>query len=158
MSVGRAGQWWAVPLFVLWLGMPLQRPERSHSLEQAEKISPPVLVKLLSGPSAERPLIVQVGFEVLYRSAHIPGAAYAGPAARPAGLRRLRQLLARVPRSRPVVLYCGCCPWDKCPNIGPAYEEVVRMGFHHVRVLYLPNDFARDWVNQGLPVAQGPPH
>ncbi|MGH9505388.1 MAG: rhodanese-like domain-containing protein [Terriglobales bacterium] len=101
----------------------------------------------------ERPLIFQVGFEELYAAAHIPGARYAGPAAQPQGMARLRAALAKLPRSRAVILYCGCCPWPKCPNIRPATRAALEMGFRHLEVLYLPHSFARDWVRRGYPIA-----
>lgn len=101
----------------------------------------------------QRPLIFQVGFQELYEAAHIPGARYAGPASRPAGLARLQVALRSVPRGQTVILYCGCCPWPKCPNIRPAARAARRMGFRHLEVLYLPHSFAKDWVRQGYPIA-----
>ncbi len=26
--------------------------------------------------------------------------------------------------------YCGCCPWNRCPNVGPAYSLLVQHGIH----------------------------
>jgi thiosulfate/3-mercaptopyruvate sulfurtransferase len=152
----------AAVLAAVWLcgaALPVRaQPARPQiSLATAPRIQPAELAALLKAPASQRPLILHVGFEVLYRGAHIPGAIFVGPASRPEGLKLLRQRLARIPRTREIVLYCGCCPWEKCPNIGPAYAELIRAGFRRVRVLYLPNDFARDWVQQGLPVEQGPP-
>jgi hypothetical protein len=49
------------------------------------------------------------------------------------------------------VLYCGCCPWDKCPNVRPAYDALKKMGFLQLKVLRMNQDFARDWVEKGLP-------
>lgn len=99
------------------------------------------------------PAIFQVGFDVLFRAAHIPGAEYAGPASRAEGLATLRQALQKLPRDRAVVLYCGCCPWVKCPNIHPAAAEARRLGMRHVELLYLRTSFAQDWVRAGFPTA-----
>jgi hypothetical protein len=60
-----------------------------------------------------------------------------------------------VPRSANLVIYCGCCPFDHCPNIRPAYKALHEMGFVHVRVLVLPTSFAADWVEKGYPVEKG---
>jgi thiosulfate/3-mercaptopyruvate sulfurtransferase len=58
-------------------------------------------------------------------------------------------------RSQFIVLYCGCCPWIKCPNIRAAYQQLHSLGFTRVKVLYLATNFGTDWVNKGYPVARG---
>jgi thiosulfate/3-mercaptopyruvate sulfurtransferase len=118
-------------------------------------IQPAELVKELKEPEAKRPIVLHVGFEVLYRGAHVPGAIYTGPASTAAGLEALRRAAARLPRDREVVIYCGCCPMTKCPNIHPAYDALLKMGFRRLRVLNLPDDFAHDWAEKGLPVHKG---
>jgi thiosulfate/3-mercaptopyruvate sulfurtransferase len=121
----------------------------------ARQVSPTELAKKISGPAKLRPVILQVGFKVLYDGAHIPGAIFAGPASTVEGLARLRAVAEKIPHDKEVILYCGCCPWEKCPNIHPAYEELRRMGFSRLVVLLIPQDFAHDWVAQGFPVARG---
>lgn len=106
---------------------------------------------LKSAPSDSRPLLVHVGFEFLYRNGHIPGSRYAGPAKEDAGLKRLRTELNNVPRSREIVLYCGCCPLSKCPNLRPAFRAVQAMGFRKVRILHLADNFEKDWIRKGYP-------
>jgi thiosulfate/3-mercaptopyruvate sulfurtransferase len=118
-------------------------------------IQPDELAKALQEPAAKQPVVLQVGFSVLYRGAHVPDAIYAGPASTVAGLQALRRAAARIPRDREVVIYCGCCPMNKCPNIHPAYDEMRKLGFRNLRVLSLPEDFAHDWVEKGLPVHKG---
>ena len=97
-------------------------------------------------------VVLQVGPNVLYRSKHFPGAIYAGPANRPEGLELLKAAASKLPRDREIVIYCGCCPWDHCPNIRPAQELLRQMGFTHVRALYVPSNFKADWIDQGYPV------
>lgn len=107
--------------------------------------------KLAAGGSAARPVILQVGPNVLYRSKHIPASAYAGPAAKPEGLELLKNAVAKLPRDREIVLYCGCCPWDHCPNIKPAMELLRQMGFTRAKALYVPTNMAKDWFDPGYP-------
>jgi 3-mercaptopyruvate sulfurtransferase SseA len=97
-------------------------------------------------------LILQVGSRVLFQEAHIPGAEYAGPGSRQEGLAALRARVQRLPRTRSIVLYCGCCPWDKCPNAGPAWQLLHSMGFTQVRVLYIADNFGAAWVARGYHV------
>jgi thiosulfate/3-mercaptopyruvate sulfurtransferase len=101
-----------------------------------------------------KPEIVCVGFDSLYHDAHISGAAYYGPASKPEGLESLKKWAKDIPRGQRIVLYCGCCPMDRCPNIRPAFQALEEMGFTHLQVLSIPQDLRRDWVSKGFPVEQ----
>jgi len=118
-------------------------------------IQPEELARSVQSSKGDKPLILQVGFHVLYLQAHIPHAEYIGPASGPEGLQQLRKRVAALPHSQPIVLYCGCCPWSKCPNVNPAYKELRDMGFTNLRVLYIADNFGKDWVDKGYPVARG---
>lgn len=113
------------------------------------------LVKLLHERAATKPLIIQVGFRTLYQQAHIPGSEYVGPASEAQGRQELHNRVQALPRNRFIVLYCGCCPWSHCPNVKPAYQELRKMGFRNVRVLYIANNFGVDWLDKGYPVSKG---
>lgn len=101
---------------------------------------------------ASAPTVLYVGPNVLYRSKHIQGAIYAGPGNRPEGLEVLKNAVAKLPRAGDLVLYCGCCPWDHCPNIKPAMELLKSMGFTHVKAMYLHDNFKAGWIDPGYPV------
>ena len=98
-----------------------------------------------------QPALIHVGFAVLYRGKHIPNSIYAGPANTPAGLQALRAAVASLPRDREIVVYCGCCPWDHCPNIKPAMEALKQMGFTRTKALNIPTNLAVDWFDHGYP-------
>jgi rhodanese-related sulfurtransferase len=119
-------------------------------------VQPKDLAAQLAATGAH-PAIFQVGPNLLYRSKHIPGSVYAGPGSRPEGLDLLKQAAGKLPRDRQIVLYCGCCPWDRCPNVKPAVELLKQMGFAHVRAMYLETNFATDWIDKGYPVEAGTP-
>jgi rhodanese-related sulfurtransferase len=114
-------------------------------------VQPAELVPQLDSKNA-RPAIFQTGPNVLYRSKHIPGAIYAGPASNAAGLALLKQEAANLPRDREIVIYCGCCPWDRCPNVNPAVDLLKGMGFTKVKTLYLATGFKADWIDKGYPI------
>lgn len=118
-------------------------------------IQPENLVKLLQTGGNEKPLMIQVGSHVLFSQAHIPGSEYIGPASSESGLRQLRKRVESLPRAKFIVLYCGCCPWNHCPNVKPADYALKAMGFTNVKVLYIANNFGADWVDKGYPVAKG---
>jgi thiosulfate/3-mercaptopyruvate sulfurtransferase len=125
------------------------------ALAGARKIEPLELVKKLALPPAERPVILQVGFKTLYNGAHIPGAIYAGPASTSVGMAHLKQRAQAISRGKEVVIYCGCCPLEQCPNVRPAYAALREMGFKNLEVLDLPQDFVHDWVEKNLPIVRG---
>jgi thiosulfate/3-mercaptopyruvate sulfurtransferase len=118
-------------------------------------INPDELVKILQSARSEKPLVIQVGFHVLYAQAHIPGSEYIGPASSESGLQSLRKHVGSLPRNKLIVLYCGCCPWSHCPNVKPADDALQAMGFTNVKILYISNNFGADWVEKGYPVAKG---
>ncbi|HTA42026.1 MAG TPA: hypothetical protein VK789_06245 [Bryobacteraceae bacterium] len=97
-------------------------------------------------------LVIHVGFPVLYRSTHIPGSVYAGPGSKPEGIADLKKAVAGQPRDREIMLYCGCCPMDKCPNIRPAFAALHEMGFTHVKVIAIHTNLKTDWIDQNFPI------
>jgi rhodanese-related sulfurtransferase len=107
--------------------------------------------KLAKRMKTSKPLVIHTGFAVLYRSAHIAGTVYAGPGSKPEGLEELKKLVANEPKDREIVIYCGCCPWEKCPNIRPAFAALHEMGFTKVSALNVPDNLAKDWIDKGLP-------
>lgn len=138
--------------------IPIATYARTSSLpapdwRNARQISTSELAKRISGTASSRPVVLQVGFKVLYDGGHIPGAIFAGPASTSDGLAKLKAVADKIPRSKEVILYCGCCPWEKCPNIHPAYDALRRMGFSRLIVLLIPQDFAHDWAGHGFPIA-----
>lgn len=101
-----------------------------------------------------QPAIFYVGFPVLYRAARITGAVLAGPGSKPEGLDSLTKALRLLPRDREIVLYCGCCPFQKCPNIRPAYQAAAKLGFSRIRVLVLETNLHTDWIAKGYPTSR----
>jgi len=97
-------------------------------------------------------LLLYVGFPVLYRAAHIPGAILAGPCSKPQGLADLHERLTGKARDSEIVLYCGCCPLAQCPNLQPAWTAVHALGFTNLKVLRIPTNLHADWTAKGYPV------
>jgi rhodanese-related sulfurtransferase len=105
--------------------------------------------------SAQKPVVLYVGPKTFFAQAHIPGSENIGPVSKPEGMSKLQARVASLPKDSAMVIYCGCCPWDHCPNIRPAFAELKKQGFTNVRVLYLATSFGADWKDKGLPVATG---
>jgi len=125
------------------------------SIPTTDLIQPAELAAILKSASLPKPLILQVGFRNLYAQAHIPDSEYVGAAREEAGLKQLRDRVINLSKDSAIVIYCGCCPWNHCPNFAAAYDSLHALGFTHVKVLYIAENFGDNWVNQGYPVAKG---
>jgi thiosulfate/3-mercaptopyruvate sulfurtransferase len=123
---------------------------------KAQVVEPADLVKeLTTANSAEKPVVVCVGFHTYFKNAHVPGAVFHGPALAPQNLDELKKWAQKIPRTTNLIVYCGCCPLAGCPNLRPGFLVLRDMGFKHLRVLPLLNSFAVDWVEKGYPVEKG---
>lgn len=139
-------------LALLCAAAPNLRAAETH--DKAQLIQPEELMKTLQS-KGEKPVILMVGFKVLYAQAHIPGAEYIGPTSEERGMAQLRERAKTLPKKRLIVLYCGCCPWGHCPNIDPALKYLRELGFTNVKALYIANNFGQDWMDKGYPVEKG---
>lgn len=125
--------------------------EGSNPWKPSELLEPATLAKELG--SANTPTVICVAFPVLYKSKHIAHALYAGPGSKQEGLDMLKTAVAHIPKDANLVIYCGCCPMVKCPNIRPAYRLLKELGYTHVRVLDIPTNMHDDWFSKGYPAS-----
>ena len=145
--------------FVMFLTLPamtlaaLAQPGSAPTIPQSALIQPAELAATLKG--GPKPVILQVGFKVMYDEAHIPGALYAGPGSKDDGITVLKEQAAAIGKDQDVVIYCGCCPWEHCPNVAAAWRTLKELGFANLKVLYIPKNFGADWVEKGYPVVKG---
>jgi|SRR5579863_617875 len=128
---------------------------QASTIASSHLINPEDLVKILQSPKAEKPLLIHVGFHVLYVQGHIPGSEYFGPASDAAALEKLRKRVESLPRNKFIVIYCGCCPWNHCPNLKPADDALRALGFTNVKALYIADNIATNWRDKGYPMATG---
>ena len=131
------------------------KPTEPSLIPAADLINAQDLAKILQSSEGKRPLLIYVGFHPLYTQAHIPRSEFFGPAANEAAVQQLRKRVEGLARSRFIVVYCGCCPWNHCPNVKPAYAALHNLGFTKLKVLYIPDNLGTDWVNRGYPVEKG---
>lgn len=142
-----------LPMHAQFSGAPAA--DSALSIPKTQLIQPEELNRLLQAQGATKPLVFQVGSHQLFAQAHIAGSEYLGPGSQPAGLKLLQTRVAPLGRKTFIVLYCGCCPWERCPNLGPAYKLLHDLGFANLKVLYVGNNLGADWVAKGYPVARG---
>jgi len=122
--------------------------------KESEVVEPSALAGALK--SANPPVVISVAFPVLYRSRHVLSAIEAGPGSKPEGLEALEKAAGAYPKDADIVIYCGCCPMTKCPNVRPAYRTLKDMGFTHVRVLNIATNMHADWFAKDYPSSTVP--
>jgi hypothetical protein len=126
----------------------------ADSWTKTESVEAPNLVKELNDPKTA-PTVVFVGFQRLYTAGHIKSAQFHGSGGSPEGLKEMKAWAATLPKSTNLVIYCGCCPMERCPNVRPAFTALRELGFAKVRVLILPTSFEVDWADKGYPYDKG---
>ncbi len=121
----------------------------------AQTVQPAQLAEELKQIKDPSPLVIYVGVRTLYNGAHIPGAVFYGPGSTEQGITELKKYAATLPKNSDVVVYCGCCPLEQCPNLRPAFSAIRDLGFARLRVLILPTSFNTDWAEKGYPIQKG---
>ena len=109
-------------------------------------MAPADLASVISNPNAKKPIIFSVGPGALIR-----GSKDMGPVHEKENLDKFKQALILLPKDTDIVVYCGCCPFEHCPNIRPAFSLLNEMKFTHAHLLNLEHNIKTDWVAKGYP-------
>jgi thiosulfate/3-mercaptopyruvate sulfurtransferase len=109
-------------------------------------LAPADLAAVMNNSNGKKPIIICVGPGAL-----IMGSLDMGAAHEPANLEKLKQQLSLLPRDADIVIYCGCCPFEHCPNIRPAFTLLNEMKFTNAHLLNLEHNIKTDWVAKGYP-------
>lgn len=125
----------------------------SFSVQQKEPwtreqlLNPEDLSKTINNPQSHQPIVLCVG-----PVATIKNSIEIGATREKENLDKLKQQVKNLSKNETIVLYCGCCPFDKCPNIRPAFELLNQMQFKNHKLLNLPRNLKVDWIDHGYPV------
>lgn len=111
---------------------------------EKQLMSPADLVKIINDPNAQKPIVFSIG-----PGAVIKNSVDIGPAKE--NLQKLKQALGNLPKDANIVIYCGCCPFEHCPNIRPAFSLLNKMKFTNHKLLNLPQNIKVDWIDKGYP-------
>jgi thiosulfate/3-mercaptopyruvate sulfurtransferase len=84
----------------------------------------------------------------------IPTSIEAGTASSAEGLNKLKDVLSTLPKEKKIVVYCGCCPFEHCPNARPAIALLKEMKFTNYYLLNLPHNIKQDWIDKGYPTTK----
>lgn len=105
------------------------------------------LAAKIKANAKDKPLIFNVG-----PMENITGAIAVGAATNATFSNKIISYLTMENKTKPIVVYCGCCSYSSCPNIKPAYDVLIAQGFKNTKVLELPEGIKPDWVAKGYPV------
>ncbi|SRR5258706_4199312 len=95
------------------------------------------------------PVIFNIG-----PAATIPHSIDIGTMKNEANLDKLKKELSSLPRETKIVVYCGCCPFEHCPNVRPAIDVLNEMKFTNFYLLNLPHNIKTDWIEKGYPTVK----
>jgi hypothetical protein len=138
-------------LFTLSVNAQTQMPGLAKDTWRKDQLIEPVqLAKIISDRKAAQPLIFNIGVVD-----NIKGARNMGASSEKENLERFRQTLKNLSKSTFLVVYCGCCPFSRCPNIRPAFSALNELGFTNGRLLNLPTNLKTDWISKGYPLQSG---
>ena len=112
-------------------------------------LAPADLAKVLNNPKAAQPIIYSIGMQAI-----VKGSIDIGPAMRAENLNTLKQKLGKLAKNSQIVVYCGCCPFSRCPNVRPAMELLKSMQFTNYKLLNLPQNVMVDWIDKGYPMSE----
>ena len=116
---------------------------------QQQLLAPADLAKVLKNPKSPQPIIFSIGMQAI-----IKGSIDIGPVMMPENLNTLKQKLGKLPKNAQIVVYCGCCPFSRCPNVRPAMNLLKDMQFTNYKLLNLPDNVKVDWIDKGYPMAE----
>ncbi|GAB4045447.1 rhodanese-like domain-containing protein [Spirosoma litoris] len=113
----------------------------------AQLLEPADLAATINDAKAAQPLIISIG-----PAATIKTSIGVGPGSEVENLAKLEKLLSKESKSRQIVIYCGCCPFAKCPNVRPAFTKLNELGFKNHKLLNISKNLKTDWIDKDYPV------
>lgn len=125
-----------------------QSLDKRDTWTQKDLIEPSDLAALISNPKAKQAIIYNIGVVE-----NIKGAKNFGAASEKENLAKFKETLAGMPKNSSIVVYCGCCPFERCPNIRPAFNLMKSMGFINGKLLNLQTNLKQNWIDKGYPLA-----
>lgn len=109
-------------------------------------LAPAELAKTMNDNLLPQPIIICVGPGALIKNSINIGSTHDEQ-----NLQKLKEKLALFPKNANIVIYCGCCPFEHCPNIRPAFKLLNDMHFTDQKLLNLEHNLKVDWIDKGYP-------
>lgn len=120
-----------------------QEPWNSDQL-----VEPAILASKISQNDVNDILIVSIGPDAVIKNSVDIGATQEKE-----NIKKLENYLENVSKDKEVIIYCGCCPFDRCPNIRPAFNLLNNMGFTNAKLLDIPKNIKVNWIDNDYPTS-----
>ena len=121
--------------------------QQKNPWSSKQLLEPEALTSRITQDQTRNLLILSVGPEAV-----IKNSVDIGPASETGNIIKLKNYLKDIPKDKEVVIYCGCCPFDRCPNVRPAFKLLQEMGFKNARLLNLTQNIKVNWLDKNYPV------
>ena len=131
---------------VLFLSFTVKSDQAENPWTEAQLMSVDVLAKKINSNQLKNTVILAIGFD-----ATIKNSVDIGPGSQPENIQKLKTYLKSIKKNKEVVIYCGCCPFTRCPNIRPAFKAVQELGFKNTKLLNIETNIKTNWLDKGYP-------
>jgi hypothetical protein len=138
----------SILLFGLILFSAVLKAQNPQNWTMKEVMEPSELAASINAKK-DLPVIISVG-----PGATIPNSVAIGMINNKEGLDKLNAELDKLSKEKRIVVYCGCCPFEHCPNVRPAIDALKKGKFTNYFLLNLPRNIKTDWIDKGYPVSK----
>ncbi|MDB4901218.1 MAG: hypothetical protein JWQ63_499 [Mucilaginibacter sp.] len=121
--------------------------EKINPWTENQLIEPAELAALINSSKSDMPVIFNIG-----AVEDIKGAKHIGAVSSAENMEKFKYELNLLQHNTEIIIYCGCCPFSKCPNIRPAFLELQKIGFTNIKLLNLPTNLKTNWTAKGYPL------
>jgi hypothetical protein len=121
--------------------------EKINPWTENQLIEPADLAALINNSKSDMPVIFNIG-----AVEDIKGAKHIRAVSSVENMEKFKHELNLLPHNTEIIIYCGCCPFSKCPNIRPAFLELQKTGFTNIKLLNLPTNLKTNWIAKGYPL------
>jgi hypothetical protein len=132
--------------FILMSQFCISQQTNQYPWKPDQLLTPADLATTINNKDASQPVIYSIG-----PSAYIKGSIDIGDTKDKENLDKLKEQVSKLPKNAAIVIYCGCCPFEHCPNIRPAFNLLTKMNFTNYKLLNLEHNIKIDWINKGYP-------
>ena len=124
-----------IPFLLLSFAFKQQEP-----LKKEDLIKPKELAQKMKSKAIPAPIIFNVGPMEQIKTAIKIGATNTDVG------------LSTISTDREVVIYCGCCTSENCPNISPGLAYLKKNGYKNAKILEITTGLKVDWIEKGYPM------